>query len=113
MGYRLHFPFLLSLSSLRITQEELSYITDSSKTCPNYEVVESPLPIFSSPPSSSVPWLSIAKSLPVWAIIAGEIGNSFGYSVYFSYLPTYIEHVVGVSLSQVSREKEREREIEG
>ncbi|XP_045108565.1 putative inorganic phosphate cotransporter [Portunus trituberculatus] len=80
----------------RISQEELKYIKGTKKTY----LKESSHWSLSSPPSASVPWLSLAKSLPVWAIIAGEIGNSFGYTVYFSYLPTYIENVVGVSLSQ-------------
>ncbi|KAK8396187.1 hypothetical protein O3P69_005326 [Scylla paramamosain] len=85
----------------RITQEELRYITESKNYCPECKtVVQSPSSPLSLPPSSSVPWLRLAKSAPMWAIIMAEIGNSFGYSVYFSYLPTYVENVIGVPISQ-------------
>ncbi|KAK3883520.1 hypothetical protein Pcinc_012170 [Petrolisthes cinctipes] len=50
----------------------------------------------------SVPWCSIARSVPVWAVVVGEVGNSFGFSVYFSYIPTYMKNILGLSIQEAS-----------
>ncbi|KAG0705135.1 putative inorganic phosphate cotransporter [Chionoecetes opilio] len=75
----------------------------SKEICPNCKedlAAPSSLSSWSSWSSWSVPWWSVARSLPVWAIMICEVGNSFGYSVYFSYLPTYIENVIGVPIRE-------------
>ncbi|KAG7156896.1 inorganic phosphate cotransporter-like 5, partial [Homarus americanus] len=49
-----------------------------------------------------VPWREMATSLPVWAIIVGDMGNSFGLSLYMTQLPTYMKNILGFSIKDNS-----------
>ncbi|KAK7066420.1 hypothetical protein SK128_019270, partial [Halocaridina rubra] len=49
-------------------------------------------------PSKKIPWKGIATSLPVWAIIICDMGNTFGLSLYMNQLPTYMKNVLGFSI---------------
>ncbi|XP_045611949.2 sialin isoform X1 [Procambarus clarkii] len=73
----------------RISPEELEYINSNME---DMECVAKP-PV-------AVPWREMATSLPVWALLLCDAGNSFGFSVYFSYLPTYIQNILGFSIQE-------------
>ncbi|XP_066967806.1 sialin-like isoform X2 [Macrobrachium rosenbergii] len=51
-------------------------------------------------PSKRIPWKSIASSLPMWAIIVCDMGNTFGLSLYMNQLPTYMKNVLGFSIKK-------------
>ncbi|XP_037780589.1 LOW QUALITY PROTEIN: putative inorganic phosphate cotransporter [Penaeus monodon] len=40
-----------------------------------------------------VPWLSIATSLPFWAIMATSLGNDYGFYTLLTELPTYLHDI--------------------
>lgn len=42
----------------------------------------------------SVPWLSIAKSLPVWAVAIAHFTNNWGYYMLLTCLPTFLKKVL-------------------
>ncbi|XP_042203667.1 putative inorganic phosphate cotransporter [Homarus americanus] len=73
----------------RICPKELDYIQEKVKTPEGLDT-----------PPSSIPWKEMVTSLPLWAIIVCEVGNSFGFSVYFSYIPTYMQNILGFSISE-------------
>ena len=45
-----------------------------------------------------IPWRDIATSVPVWAIIATHVTQSFGYYVLLTELPNYMKNVLGWDL---------------
>lgn len=45
----------------------------------------------SSPP---VPWLSILKSLPFWAILIAHMGQNYGYETLMTLLPTFMKQIL-------------------
>lgn len=45
-----------------------------------------------------IPWGDIATSVPVWAIIATHVTQSFGYYVLLTELPNYMKNVLGWDL---------------
>ncbi|CAH0552831.1 unnamed protein product [Brassicogethes aeneus] len=48
---------------------------------------------------SKVPWRSMLTSVPVWAVIVTQTGNSFYHLIYVTQLPTYINDVLGFKIS--------------
>ncbi|XP_071526782.1 sialin-like isoform X4 [Panulirus ornatus] len=73
----------------RIKSEELSYIKvalaagGSSKTS-----------------SKKVPWRQILTSLPVWAAVVADSGNTFGLTLFLTQLPTYMKNILGFSIKK-------------
>ncbi|XP_017780119.1 PREDICTED: putative inorganic phosphate cotransporter isoform X2 [Nicrophorus vespilloides] len=41
-----------------------------------------------------IPWLSILKSLPFWAILIAHMGHNYGYETLMTELPTYMRQVL-------------------
>ncbi|XP_042874622.1 putative inorganic phosphate cotransporter [Penaeus japonicus] len=73
----------------RISDQELSYIEDALRTSGT-----------SSSRATKLPMKSILTSLPVWAIVVGDVGNTFGLSLFLSQLPTYMKTIQGFSIRQ-------------
>ncbi|XP_073984990.1 putative inorganic phosphate cotransporter protein picot isoform X3 [Rhodnius prolixus] len=44
--------------------------------------------------SAPVPWMSILKSLPFWAIMVAHIGQNYGYETLMTELPTFMKQVL-------------------
>ncbi|XP_034241424.1 putative inorganic phosphate cotransporter isoform X1 [Thrips palmi] len=51
----------------------------------------------SSPP---IPWISILKSLPFWAILMAHIGQNYGYETLMTELPTFMKQVLHFDIKQ-------------
>ncbi|XP_070000472.1 sialin [Penaeus vannamei] len=49
---------------------------------------------------AAIPWRHISTSMPVWAIIVCDMGNTFGLSIYLTQLPTYMRNVLGFSIKK-------------
>ncbi|KAF7273182.1 putative inorganic phosphate cotransporter isoform X2 [Rhynchophorus ferrugineus] len=45
-----------------------------------------------------IPWLSILKSLPFWAILLAHMGHNYGYETLMTELPTYMKQVLHFSI---------------
>ncbi|XP_071038024.1 putative inorganic phosphate cotransporter [Parasteatoda tepidariorum] len=43
---------------------------------------------------SEIPWKSILTSIPVWALVVAHIGYSFGFTILFTELPTYLSNIL-------------------
>ena len=54
-------------------------------------------------PQLRTPWWSLATSLPVYAITVGMLTTDWGYTVYLSYIPTYLHEVLHMNLDKVGR----------
>lgn len=52
-----------------------------------------------SPP---VPWMSIIKSMPFYAILFAHMGQNYGYETLMTELPTYMKQVLRFSIKEVS-----------
>lgn len=50
-----------------------------------------------SPP---VPWCSIAKSMPFWAILIAHIGQNYGYETLMTELPTFMKQVLRFNIKE-------------
>jgi len=50
-----------------------------------------------------VPWLSIAKSLPVWAVAIAHFTNNWGYYTLLTCLPMYLKNILHFDMKSVSR----------
>lgn len=48
--------------------------------------------------SPKVPWLSIAKSLPFWAILLAHMGQNYGYETLMTELPSFMKQVLHFNL---------------
>jgi hypothetical protein len=55
--------------------------------------------LFQSP---KVPWLSIVKSLPFWAILMAHMGQNYGYETLMTELPSFMKQVLHFNLQDVS-----------
>lgn len=55
--------------------------------------------LFQSP---KVPWVSIAKSLPFWAILMAHMGQNYGYETLMTELPSFMKQVLHFNLKDVS-----------
>ncbi|XP_052131914.1 putative inorganic phosphate cotransporter [Frankliniella occidentalis] len=51
----------------------------------------------SSPP---IPWVSILKSMPFWAILMAHIGQNYGYETLMTELPTFMKQVLHFDIKQ-------------
>lgn len=58
--------------------------------------------IFFISQSPKVPWLSIAKSLPFWAILLAHMGQNYGYETLMTELPSFMKQVLHFDLQDVS-----------
>ncbi|XP_058815578.1 sialin-like isoform X2 [Topomyia yanbarensis] len=45
-----------------------------------------------------IPWRSIAKSVPFWALVAGQFGHDWGFFLIATDLPKYMKSILGVSV---------------
>lgn len=70
-----------------ISGEELRYIEDALQASGT-----------SSNRSTKLPLKSILTSLPVWAIVVGDVGNTFGLNLFLTQLPTYMKNKLGFSI---------------
>lgn len=73
----------------RITSKELKYIEDALHEQGRNTDCSLKLPV-----------RSIFTSLPVWAIIFANVGNTWGLAVFLAQLPTYIKNILGFSIKQ-------------
>lgn len=55
--------------------------------------------LFQSPP---VPWRSILKSAPFWAILVAHMGQNYGYETLMTELPTFMKQVLHFNIKAVS-----------
>ncbi|XP_021931680.1 putative inorganic phosphate cotransporter isoform X3 [Zootermopsis nevadensis] len=72
-------------SSNTIPEDEKKYITNSLWGTAG---VSSP----------KVPWVSIAKSLPFWAILMAHMGQNYGYETLMTELPSFMKQVLHFNL---------------
>lgn len=75
----------------RIKQEELDFILANVRSTGTSEVR-----------LKKVPWKSILKSFPFWAIIAAECGNAFGLTILLTQYPNFLDSVYHYSVSKNS-----------
>ncbi|XP_066986838.1 sialin-like [Macrobrachium rosenbergii] len=73
----------------RISREEKEFVEASNRESGTSDVL---------PPS--VPFRRIATSMPVWANIVCDIGNSFGFSLCITHIPTYMKNILGFSIRE-------------
>jgi ACS family sodium-dependent inorganic phosphate cotransporter len=50
---------------------------------------------------TGVPWSSIAREPAVWAIVLAHFCSNFGFNILLLWLPTYLHHAFGVTVSRV------------
>jgi len=48
-----------------------------------------------------VPWLSIVKSLPVWAVAIAHFTNNWGYYTLLTCLPMYLKYILHFDMKGV------------
>ncbi|XP_064113297.1 sialin-like isoform X2 [Macrobrachium nipponense] len=73
----------------RISPEEREFVETSNRDSGTSDAL---------PPS--VPFRRIATSMPVWANIVCDIGNSFGFSLCITHIPTYMQNILGFSIKE-------------
>ncbi|XP_072565659.1 sialin isoform X1 [Paramormyrops kingsleyae] len=71
----------------RISAQEKLYITSSLKSQ-------------LSPSSDHIPWLSICRSLPLWAIVVAHFSYNWTFYTLLTLLPTYMSDILGFSIQQ-------------
>ncbi|KAI2657840.1 Sialin [Labeo rohita] len=71
----------------RITEAEKTYIMASLKN----EL---------SPATDYIPWTSILKSLPLWAIVVAHFSYNWTFYTLLTLLPTYMNDILGFSIQQ-------------
>ncbi|KAK4328598.1 hypothetical protein Pmani_001074 [Petrolisthes manimaculis] len=74
----------------RISREELQYIENAIRSSGT-----------SSKGPTRIPWKNIATSLPVWAIIICDMGNTWGISLLNTQLPTFMKNILGFNITMV------------
>ncbi|KAK3890925.1 hypothetical protein Pcinc_005092 [Petrolisthes cinctipes] len=72
----------------RISREELQYIENAIRSSGT-----------SSKGPPRIPWKNIATSLPVWAIIICDMGNTWGISLLSKQLPTFMKNILGFNIT--------------
>ncbi|KAJ1524730.1 hypothetical protein ONE63_009613 [Megalurothrips usitatus] len=45
-----------------------------------------------------IPWMSVLKSMPFWAILVAHMGQNYGYETLLTELPTYMKQVLRFSI---------------
>ncbi|CAG9761899.1 unnamed protein product [Ceutorhynchus assimilis] len=53
-------------------------------------------------PSHKVPWISIFKSVPVWAIFVVQLGNNYSMWTLMTQIPNYMSHVMNFNIKDNS-----------
>ena len=48
------------------------------------------------------PWRKILTSVPVWALTAAFFANAWGDEMLFTFLPNFLNDILGFNVSQVS-----------
>lgn len=48
------------------------------------------------------PWLEIAKSVPVWAIMVAHVGHAYGLYTLLTLLPTYLKTALHFDIKEVN-----------
>ena len=76
----------------RISKSELQYIKSNLKEGGTSDLSQRP----------KVPWIAMAKSLPVWGIIVVGGGNMWGLSLMLNQFPAYLSNVLGISIAKVN-----------
>uniref|UniRef100_A0A3B3RGQ7 Sialin n=1 Tax=Paramormyrops kingsleyae TaxID=1676925 RepID=A0A3B3RGQ7_9TELE len=76
----------------RISAQEKLYITSSLKTLSTQTRL--------SPSSDHIPWLSICRSLPLWAIVVAHFSYNWTFYTLLTLLPTYMSDILGFSIQQ-------------
>ncbi|XP_016323166.1 sialin-like [Sinocyclocheilus anshuiensis] len=71
----------------RISEDEKTYIMASLKN----EL---------SPTTDYIPWTSILKSLPLWAIVVAHFSYNWTFYTLLTLLPTYMNDILGFSIQQ-------------
>ncbi|KAL4625052.1 sialin [Arapaima gigas] len=74
-------------SHRRISAQEKRYITSSLKSQ-------------LSPSSDHIPWESICRSLPLWAIVVAHFSYNWTFYTLLTLLPTYMRNILGFSIQQ-------------
>lgn len=74
-------------SHKRISEAERTYITSSLKN----EL---------SPTTDRIPWASIFKSMPLWAIVVAHFSFNWTFYTLLTLLPTYMNDILGFSIQQ-------------
>ncbi|KAG8225769.1 hypothetical protein J437_LFUL005728, partial [Ladona fulva] len=69
----------------RITNEEKMYI-------------EKAVSVSLSSKKVAIPWLKIAKSTPVWALVIANLGSLWGFMTVLTYGPTYFKRIHGFNI---------------
>ncbi|KAK4321035.1 hypothetical protein Pmani_008143 [Petrolisthes manimaculis] len=72
----------------RISKDELQYIENAIRSSGT-----------SSKGPPRIPWKNIATSLPVWAIIICDMGNTWGISLMSKQLPTFMKNILGFNIT--------------
>ncbi|XP_046681162.1 putative inorganic phosphate cotransporter isoform X1 [Homalodisca vitripennis] len=83
----------------------LFWVDEDPETCRNIKEDEQKYIInsvwgsagISSPP---VPWMSILKSLPFWAILISHMGQNYGYETLMTELPTFMKQVLHFNIKE-------------
>ncbi|KAK3921380.1 Putative inorganic phosphate cotransporter [Frankliniella fusca] len=47
-----------------------------------------------------IPWMSVLKSMPFWAILVAHMGQNYGYETLLTELPTYMKQVLRFSIKE-------------
>lgn len=48
-----------------------------------------------------MPWFSILKSLPFWAILIAHMGQNYGYETLMTLLPTFMKQILHFDIKSV------------
>jgi hypothetical protein len=56
--------------------------------------------------NSAIPWLTILKSLPVWAIVCAHFAENWGIYTMLTELPTFLSDVMNYKIEKVNLIKE-------
>lgn len=65
----------------------------------NTEIVDSP---FTQAQVLSVPWKSIATSVPCWALLISTLGNNWAFYMLIVQLPIYMKTILHFDMTSVS-----------
>lgn len=82
----------------RISREELEYILGSIGNTGKEPEVEGGKGGGGGP----TPWMEMAKSVPLWAIMVAHVGHAYGLYTILTLLPTYLDTVLHFDIKQNS-----------
>eukprot|EP01061_Rhynchopus_euleeides_P001435 TRINITY_DN11013_c0_g2_i3.p1 TRINITY_DN11013_c0_g2~~TRINITY_DN11013_c0_g2_i3.p1 ORF type:complete len:531 (+),score=183.03 TRINITY_DN11013_c0_g2_i3:48-1595(+) len=78
-----------------ITEDEVAYISATRGQDADVRVKKNDVPKSASPP-----WISFLLSVPAWAIYINHFANNFCVYTLMTYLPKYMDEVLGFNLSE-------------